>query len=131
MLRRACGVVSYVASDAVAPTDVQDGDTDWGLGVVLSFQKRGATQDVSMSREAGGARFVVDMLLRCKPRRSKREAPQPADPSDKDAQLQVVSRAAGWVGCCGRGGEVRSSQPCAVTRADHDAPSAFVAVRFR
>ena len=71
-------------------TLVKDGDTDWGVGVVVSFQKRGASQSVAHSQEGAAAKFVVDVLLRCKPRRNKREPPQPAGPDDKDAEFQVV-----------------------------------------
>ena len=63
---------------------------DLGVGVVVSFQKRGASQSVAHSQEGAAAKFVVDILLRCKPRRNKREPPQPAGPDDKDAELQVV-----------------------------------------
>lgn len=68
---------------------VQDGSTDWGVGVVVSFSKRGATRGVPLSEEASSARFVVDMLLWCKPRASMRDAPQPAGAKDK-GEVQVV-----------------------------------------
>ena len=63
---------------------------DLGVGVVVSFENRGASQSAAHSHEGSAANVVVDMLLRCKPRLDAHEPPQRAGSDDKDAELQVV-----------------------------------------
>ena len=73
----------------------QDGADDWGVGVVVNFQKRGATSGGARGEESTGARFIVDVLLRCKPRANSRDTPRPCPASDPRGEMNVVRVAIG------------------------------------
>ena len=74
---------------------VQDGDLNWGWGVVVNFQKKKADgdmgkkdKDVDFSTDAVGSHYIVDVLLNCASE-NKDGTPVPCGPGDK-GEMRVI-----------------------------------------
>ena len=85
------GRVVYVRDTSGGGGDNNDddgNDGDWGLGVVVSFQKRPLPLDAITSNKALQLQvaYVVDVLLECKKQSQARSAPTPA-PGWKEKEL--------------------------------------------
>jgi len=63
---------------------VKDGETDWGWGVIVNFQKK---QEKSGNDSNQGKQYIVDILLNCSPENAGK--PKPAT-SNENPNLQVV-----------------------------------------
>lgn len=50
-----------------ADPDVQDEKDDWGWGIVVNYHKKSARDDVVVTSEGVGSRYIVDVLLHCAP----------------------------------------------------------------